>query len=59
MAEVLKKLVSIALAHRTLRIFELANSAHSLSVVAVDEFVTLGEMESPGMNSGSIAGASI
>ena len=54
MAKDLKKLVSIAPAHRMLPIFELADSARSLSVVAVDEFVTLAEMESPGMNIGSI-----
>lgn len=58
-AEVLKKLASIAPAHRRLFISELADSARSLSGAAVDELVTLSEMESLGVSTGSMAGAAI
>lgn len=58
-AEVLKNLANIAPTHRKLFISDLADSAGSLSGAAVDELVTLGEMESLGVSTGSMAGAAI
>ncbi|XP_057852533.2 E3 ubiquitin-protein ligase UPL1 isoform X1 [Cryptomeria japonica] len=58
-AEVLKKLASIALTHRKLFISELADSAHNLSGDAVGELVTLRDMELLGGNACSMAGAAI
>eukprot|EP00252_Welwitschia_mirabilis_P007759 TRINITY_DN1943_c0_g1_i1.p1 TRINITY_DN1943_c0_g1~~TRINITY_DN1943_c0_g1_i1.p1 ORF type:complete len:3671 (+),score=717.88 TRINITY_DN1943_c0_g1_i1:355-11367(+) len=57
--EVLKKMATYAPAHRKLFVSELAESACSLSGPAVEELLTLGEMASVGVNSGTMAGAAI
>lgn len=57
--EVLKKLASVAALHRKFFASELSQLAHSLSISAVNELVTLRDTHMLGLSAGSMAGAAI
>ncbi|KZV53708.1 hypothetical protein F511_38118 [Dorcoceras hygrometricum] len=57
--EVLKKLASVAVAHRKFFVLELSESAHRLSRSAVNELITLRDTHMLGLSSGSMAGAAV
>lgn len=57
--EVLKKLASVAALHRKFFASELSKLAHSLSISAVNELVTLRDTHMLGLSAGSMAGAAI
>lgn len=57
--EVLKKLASVAALHRKFFALELSQLAHSLSISAVNELVTLRDTHMLGLSAGSMAGAAI
>ncbi|BFG33550.1 hypothetical protein CerSpe_198240 [Prunus speciosa] len=57
--EVLKKLASVAAAHRIFFVSELSELAHGLSASAVGELVTLRNTQMLGLSAGSMAGPAI
>lgn len=57
--DVLRKLASVAAAHRKFFVLELSELAQRLSSSAVNELVTLGDTRMLGLSAGSMAGAAV